>query len=82
VKWREKCGHAFVETALARIFHELRDVSIEKPACLRQGDVVAVSPDKVGPFGANISGFHEMFGLEARRTRVSSDFQTASMQPG
>ena len=60
-------GHTFNETALARIFHELRDASTEKSACERQGDLVAASPDKVGPSGANIPRLREMFGLARLR---------------
>jgi hypothetical protein len=45
---------------LTRIFHELWDVSTEKSACLRQGDIVAVSPEEVGPSGANISSLREI----------------------
>jgi hypothetical protein len=52
---------------LARIFHEHRDASSEKSACQRQGDLVAASPDKVGPSGANIPRLREMFGLARLR---------------
>jgi len=46
------CTHRIL--VLARILHEHRDASSEKSACQRQGDLVAASPDKVGPSGANI----------------------------
>jgi hypothetical protein len=44
-------------------FLELRDVYTEKSAWLRQGGLVAAGPDEVGPPGAQISRFREMFGL-------------------
>jgi hypothetical protein len=54
---------------LTRVFHELQDVAAETPACLWQGDFVAVSPDRVGPFGGNISRLREMFGLIIRTAK-------------
>jgi hypothetical protein len=52
-----------------RIFHEHRDASSEKSACQRQGDLVAASPDKVCPSGANIPRLREMFGQTPRGIR-------------
>jgi hypothetical protein len=59
-----ECANPRPPGTRTRVFHELRDVPAEKSACLRQGDVVAVSPDRVGPFGATISRFRERFGLK------------------
>ena len=57
--------------ALARIFRESQWDRTEKSACLLQGDLVAVSPDGVGPCGANISRLREMFGLEREKVTIN-----------
>jgi len=61
---RADCPPAAGPLPLTRIFHEHRNASSEKSACQRQGDLVAASPDKVGPSGANIPRLREMFGLK------------------